>query len=67
MASLRRLSDVELDALFTTLYGLALGEESLRALLRGDLPVVVRTTGGVRSAKVLLWLLQGWIRVLWFQ
>jgi digeranylgeranylglycerophospholipid reductase len=67
MASLRRLSDVELDALFTTLYGLALGEESFGALLRGDLPVVVRTTGGVRSAKVLLWLLQGWIRVLWFQ
>jgi flavin-dependent dehydrogenase len=65
MASLRRLSDVELDALFATLHGLELGEEDLGALLRGDLPAAVRNTGGVPSAKVLLWLLQGWIRTLW--
>jgi flavin-dependent dehydrogenase len=65
MASLRRLSDAELDALFATLHGLELGEEDLGALLRGDLAAAVRTTGGVRSARVLLWLLQGWIRTPW--
>ena len=65
MASLRRLSDTELDALFASLHGLELGEEDLGALLRGNLPAAIRTTGGVRSAKVLLWLLRGWIRTLW--
>lgn len=65
MASLRRLSDAELDALFATLHRLELGEEDFGALLRGDLAAAVRTTGGVRSARVLLWLLRGWIRTLW--
>ena len=59
MASLRRLSDAELDAMFAILHGLELGEEDLEALLRGDLAAAVRTTGGVRSAKVLLWLVRG--------
>jgi flavin-dependent dehydrogenase len=65
MASLRRLSDAELDALFADLHGLELGGEDLGVLLRGDLPGAVRTTGGVRSAKVLLWFLRGWIRTPW--
>ena len=64
MASLSRLSDAELDALFVTLHGLELGEEDLGALLRGDLAAAVRATGAVRSAKVLLRLLLGWIGTL---
>jgi flavin-dependent dehydrogenase len=67
MSSLRRLSDTELDTLFATLDGLELGEENLGALLRGDLAAAVRTMGGVRSARVLLWLLQGWARALWLR
>jgi flavin-dependent dehydrogenase len=61
MASLRRLSDAELDALFATLHGLELGEEDLGAFLRGDLPAAIRTMGGVRSVRVLLWLVRGWV------
>jgi flavin-dependent dehydrogenase len=67
MASLRRLSDTELDTLFATLHGLELEEEDLGTLLRGDLPAAVRTAGGVRSAKVLLWLVRGWLASIPFR
>jgi digeranylgeranylglycerophospholipid reductase len=65
MASLSRLSDTELDALFANLHGLELEGKNLEALLRGDLAEAVRTTGGVRSASALIWLLRGWSRTLW--
>lgn len=64
MASLRRLGDAELDALFTTLHGLELEESDLQTLLRGDLAAAVQMTGGRRGVKVLLWLLRGWTRAL---
>lgn len=65
MASLRRLSDAEIDALFASLHGLALDGGDLQALLRGDLVTAVRMAGAERSASVLPWLLRGWTRVLW--
>jgi hypothetical protein len=67
MASLRRLSDAELDALFAALHGLNLEGEDLEALLRGDLMAAARMTGAGRSARVLLRLLQGWMRALWLR
>ncbi|HJQ29537.1 MAG TPA: FAD-dependent oxidoreductase [Rubrobacter sp.] len=65
MASLQRLSDTELDALFSALQGLTLEGEDLEALLRGDLVAVVRKTGAAPSARVLLRLFEGWMRALW--
>jgi digeranylgeranylglycerophospholipid reductase len=67
MASLGRLSDPELDALFANLHGLKLGGEDLEALLRGDLVAAARMTGIEHSARVLLWLLRGWERGLWLR
>jgi digeranylgeranylglycerophospholipid reductase len=67
MASLRRLSDAELDALFAALHGLNLEGEDLEALLHGDLMAAARMTGAGRSARVLLRLLQGWMRALWLR
>lgn len=65
MASLRRLSDAELDALFAALDGLTLEGEDLEVLLRGDLVAAARITGAGRGASVLLRLLRGWMRALW--
>jgi flavin-dependent dehydrogenase len=65
MASLRRLTDAELDALFAALHGLTLEGEDLEALMRGDAVAAVRVTGTVRSARILLRLFQGWTRALW--
>jgi hypothetical protein len=65
MASLRQLSDSELDALFAALHGLTLEGGDFEALLRGDLVAATRMTGAGRSARVLLQLLKGWMRALW--
>ena len=65
MASLRRLSDAELDALFAALDGLTLEGEDLEVLLCGDLVAAARITGAGRGASVLLRLLRGWMRALW--
>jgi len=67
MASLHRLSDAELDALFASLHGLELEGEDLEALLRGDVVAAARMTGAGHSARVLLRLLEGWVRALWLR
>ena len=65
MASVRRLSDAELDALFATLHGLTLEGGDVEALLRGNPVAAARMTGGARSARILLRLFRGWTRALW--
>lgn len=65
MASLRRRSDAELDALFQALQGLTLEGEDLEVLLRGDLVAAARMAGAARSARVSLGLYEGWRRALW--
>lgn len=65
MASLSRLSDSELDALFATLHGLTLEGGDLEALLRGDLVAAVGMAGAGRGARVSVRLLEGWLRALW--
>lgn len=65
IASLRRLSDAEIDALFAALHGLTLEGGDLEALLRGDPVAAARMTGAARSARVLSRLLEGWLRALW--
>lgn len=67
MASLRRLSDSELDTLFAALHGLTLEGGDLEALLRGDLVAAAGMAGCGRGARVLVRLLEGWIRALWVQ
>lgn len=64
MASLRRLSDTELDSLFVSLSEIEFGKDDLLNSLRGDPRSAVQKVGTKRLGKAFLELVRGWSRIL---
>ncbi len=62
METLRGLSDEKLDRLFENLSGIEFGEEEFVALLQGNPRRVLRRVGLQRAGRVLLGLVEGWVR-----